>query len=200
MTSKPSRIGRIAPIAGMAVVLVGGVAASASAAPAYTEHWDDDVTFVHPAGSPDFCNLPFDVVERDQESGSFVGLNRGPAGLFFGAAKFNGTVTWTNPLNGRNFREEYSGSDREQKVVDNGDGTLTAQVQFTGPSRYYDNGRLAFIDTGMVRITVTFDNGGTPTDPTDDAQERQFVSLDKLTGLRQTDGRDFCADIVEFIG
>lgn len=200
MTSKPSRIGRIAPLAGMAVVLVGGVAASASAAPAFTEHWDDDVTTVYPAHSADFCDLPFDVVERYQDSGSFVGLNRGPAGLFFGAAKFNRTVTWTNPRNGRNFREESSGSDREQKVVDNGDGTLTAQVQFTGPYRYYDNGRLAFIDTGMVRITVTFDNGGTPADPTDDAQEREFVSLDKITGLRQTDGRDFCADIVEFIG
>jgi hypothetical protein len=200
MTSKPSRIGRIAPIAGMAVVLVVGFATSASAAPAYTEHWDDDVTFVLPAGSPDFCNLPFDVVERDQESGSFVGLNRGPAGLFFGAATFNGTVTWTNPLNGRNYRNEYSGSDRDQKVVDNGDGTLTAQVQLTGPNRYYDNGRLAFIDTGMVRFTITFDNGGTPTDPRDDAQEPQFVSLDKVTGLRQTYGRDFCADIVEFLG
>lgn len=199
MTSRPSRIGRIAPVAGMAVMLVAGIATSASAAQPFTEHWDDDVTFVHPAGSQDFCNLPFDVVEHFQESGSFVGLNRGPEGLFYGGAKFNGTITWTNPTNERNYRNEYSGSDRDQKVVDNGDGTLTSQVQFTGPNRYYENGRLAFIDTGMARITITFDNGGTPTDPTDDG-EAQFVSLDRVTGLRQTDGRDFCADIVEFLG
>ncbi|HET7822145.1 MAG TPA: hypothetical protein VFL10_11545 [Ornithinibacter sp.] len=199
MTTMPRRVRRIAPVTALAAALVAGAAVPASAAPPFTEHWDDDVTVVHPAGSADFCDLPFDVVERTQERGSFVGVNRGPAGLFYGAAKFNGTITWTNPANGRNYRNEYSGSDRDQKVVDNGDGTLTLQVQQTGPNRYYDNGTLAFIDTGMVRFTITFDDGGTPTDPTDDG-EGQFVSLDALTGLRQTQGRDFCADLVEFLG
>ena len=199
MTSKPSRIGRIAPIAGIAAVLMTAFATSASAAPTFSEHWDDDVTTVYPAGSEDFCDLPFDVVEHYQESGSFVGVNRGPAGLFYGGASFKGAITWTNPTNGRNYRQEFSGSDRDHKVVDNGDGTLTLQGQVTGPNRFYDNGRLAFIDTGMVRFTITFDDGGTPTDPTDDG-EGQFVSLDKVTGLRQTNGRDFCADIVEFLG
>jgi hypothetical protein len=199
MNSRPSRIGRVALIAGMAGILVGGGAASASAAPTFTERWNDDVTFVHPAGSKDFCNLPFDVVERDQEAGSFVGVNRGPEGLFYGGARFNGTITWTNPLNGRNFRDEYSGSDRDHKVVDNGDGTLTLQVQTTGPNRYYNNGTLAFVDTGIVRFTITFDDGGTPTDPRDDGDPLSF-DLDKVKGVQQTEGRDFCADILEFIG
>jgi hypothetical protein len=118
--------------------------------------------------------------------------------LFYGGARFNGTVTWTNPENGRNYRNEYSGSDRDQKVTAS-DGMIILQVQVAGPNRYYDNGKLAFIDTGMVRFTITFDDGGTPTDPTDDG-EGQFVSLDRVTGLRQTDGRDFCADITEFLG
>ncbi|EAP99460.1 hypothetical protein JNB_04790 [Janibacter sp. HTCC2649] len=183
----------------MAVVLVMGLATTASAAQPFTEHWDDDFTVVHRAGSQDFCNLPFVVVAHVQEFGSFVGHNRGPAGLFYGAATFKGTTTWTNPANERNYRDEYSGTDRDLKVVDNGDGTLSLQVKQTGPHRYYDNGTLAFIDTGMVRFTLTFDNGGTPTDPSDDG-EGQFVSLDGLTGLQQTDGRDFCADLVEFLG
>jgi hypothetical protein len=182
-----------------AAALVAGGATSADAGPAFVEHWDDDFSFVHPDGSADFCgDLGFDVVEHVQESGSFVGVNRGPDGLWYGAAKFRGTITWTNPENGRNYRNEYSGSDRDQKVTDV-DGTITLQGQLTGPNRYYDNGTLAFVDTGMVRYTVTFDDGGTPTDPSDDG-EAEFVSLDKITGLRETDGRDFCTDIALFLG
>ena len=48
-------------------------------------------------------------------------------------------------------------------------------------------------------VTVTFDDGGTPTDPSDDG-EGEFVSLDKISGLRETDGRDFCTDIALFLG
>ena len=185
--------------ASMAAALVAGGAPSATAGPAFVEHWDDDFSVVLPDGTADFCgDLGFDVVEHVQESGSFVGVNRGPDGLFYGGAKFRGTVTWTNPANGRNYRDEYAGTDRDAKVSDS-NGMITLQVQATGPNRYYDNGTLAFVDTGMVRFTVTFDDGGTPADPTDDG-ESQFVSLDRVTGLRQTDGRDFCADISQFLG
>ena len=180
-----------AAVAALAAALLIGSAAPAGAGPAIVEHWDDDETVLYPAGSTDFCDLGFDVVEHFQESGSFVGVTRGPDGVFYGAAKFNGTITWTNPANGRNYRNEYSGSDRDQKATDNGDGTFTVQVQLTGPNRYYANGKLAFIDTGMVRFTLLFRDG---------VDEPEFVSLDKITGLRQTDGRDFCADIVEFLG
>ena len=97
------------------------------------------------------------------------------------------------------FRHEFAGTDRDQEVVDNGDGTLTIQVQLTGPDRYYLDDELMFVDTGMVRFRILIDDGGTPMDPTDD-EEIGSLGLDAVTGLRQTDGRDFCADMAEFLG
>jgi len=190
----------IVAVSAVAAALVAGGATAADADPAFAEHWNDDVTEVFPDGSADFCgDLGFDVVEHRVEKGSFVGVNRGPDGFFFGGATFRGTITWTNPENGRNYRNEFAGSDRDHKVVDNGDGTLTIQIKLAGPNRYYDNGKLAFVDTGAVRFSILVDAAGTPTDPTDD-EDLGFVSLDKVTGLRETDGRDFCTDIAEFLG
>lgn len=185
-----------------AAALLGGVALppSSSADRAVVEHWVDDFTVVHPDGSPDFCgDLGFDVVEHTAADGVFVGTSRGRDGLWYAGARFTGTTTWSNPDTGREFRNVFSGTDRDQVVTDNGDGTLTIQVQLTGPDRYYADGVLTFVDTGMVRFSILVDHAGTPSDPDDD-EFVEFLGLDDVTGLRQTDGRDFCADLTEFIG
>lgn len=175
-------------------------ATPAAAERAVVEHWVDDYTVTHVDGSVNFCgDLGFDVIEHGEAKGVFVATPRGREGLWYGGARFTGTTTWTNPETGRVFRVEFAGTDRDQVVTDNGDGTLTIQVQVSGPSRYYANGALTFVDTGMARFSIVIDNSGTPTNPEDD-EFVEFLGLDKLTGLRQTEGRDFCADIAEFIG
>src|SRR5690349_6871071 len=77
-TQRRSRLSTVA-VSALAAALVAGGASSADAGPAFVEHWDDDFSLVHPDGDPDFCgDLGFDVVEHVRESGSFVGVNRGP--------------------------------------------------------------------------------------------------------------------------
>lgn len=181
-------------------LLLAATATTASAERAVVEHWVDDYTVTHLDGSEDFCgDLGFDVVEHGEAKGVFVGSRRGRDGLWYFGARFTGTTTWSNPDSGRVFRLEFSGTDRDQVVTDNGDGTLTIQVQVTGPSRYYADGALMFVDTGLTRFSILIDNAGTPGDPDDD-EFVDFLGIDKVAGLRQTEGRDFCADIAEFIG
>jgi hypothetical protein len=193
-----------------ALALAGGAAcglaapASAASGPVelpgtYVEHWLDEVDEVFPDGDPRFCgDLGFDVVHHVEASGTFIGTLRGDGFWYFGD-RSRGVETMTNPETGHVFRQEFTGTGRDQQVVDNGDGTLTVTVQLTGPSRYYLDGQKLFIDTGMVRFSVLVDQNGTPGDPTDDT-ELGFVGPYTVTGLRQTEGRDYCADIAEYLG
>ena len=71
--------------------------------------------------------------------------------------------------------------------------TVEAPVSPAASSRRGSEGRTRARCRGGRR------RGSDAADPTDDG-ESQFVSLDRITGLRQTDGRDFCADIAEFLG
>ena len=181
-------------------LLLAATATTASAEPALVEHWVDDYTVTHLDGSEDFCgDLGFDVVEHGEVKGVFVGTRRGRDGLWYFGDRFTGTTTFTNPETGAEYRNEFSGTNRDQAITDNGDGTLTIQVQTTGPNRWYVDDDLTLIDTGVTRFSILIDHAGTPTDPDDD-EFLEFLGLDKEAGPRQTAGRDFCADLAEFIG
>ena len=181
-------------------LLLAATATTASADPALVEHFVDEWTVTHLDGSEDFCgDLGFDVVEHFEVQGVFVGTRRGRDGIWYFGDRFTGTNSFTNSETGGEYRVEFSGTDRDQVITDNGDGTLTIQVQLTGPGRWYADGTLMFIDTGMTRFSFLVDHGGTPSNPDDD-EFIEDLGLDKEAGLRQTEGRDFCADIVEFIG
>ena len=138
-------------------------------------------------------SLGFDVVEHGEAKGVFIGTRRGRDGLWFFGDRFTGTTTWSNPENGREFRIEFSGTNRDQLITDNGDGTLT--IHSSHLRRAYADGAL----TGMVRNRILVDHAGTPTDPADD-EFLAFLGVDKEAGLRQTEGRDFCVDLVELLG
>jgi hypothetical protein len=149
----------------------------------------------------DFCpDLDFDVLYTlEMTGGLFLGSRRGSGPLYFGQ-RFHLTETWENVENGRVFTARSSGSDRDQRVVDNGDGTLTITVQLTGGTTYYDSeGRRLFTDAGINRFTIVIDTAGTPDDVSDD-EFVEFLGTDLDAGLRQTADRDFCADLQEFIG
>jgi hypothetical protein len=149
----------------------------------------------------DFCpDLQFDVLYTLEVTGGlFLGSSRSGGQLYFGA-RFHQTETWQNVENGKIFTALASGTDRDQKVVDNGDGTLTITVQLTGGTTYYDSeGRRLFTDAGVNRFTIVIDTAGTPDDVSDD-EFVEFLGTDLDAGLRQTADRDFCADLQEFIG
>ena len=155
-------------------------------------HDEGSETFV------DFCG-DLDVIHSWDVSGSFLGAARGADGLVRFQDSVRGTDVWTNTETGRSYTQIWSANTRDLKVTDNGDGTLTLLVQASGGSRWYDgDGKLVLRDPGLVRFEVLIDHNDTPSDPFDD-EEIAFLGIVKgSTGLNETEGRDFCDDIILF--
>jgi hypothetical protein len=141
----------------------------------------------------EFCGDLTVQIDTDLR-GSFLVKTQGPDGLVYFLESLHGTVSFTNLATGKSFTNVLNIVDKDLKVTDNGDGTLTILTTTTGSIKNYGpDGSLLFITTGQTRIEILVDHGGTPTDPDDD------VLLDErlvrpFTGRSDTEGRDFCAD------
>jgi hypothetical protein len=94
----------------------------------------------------------------------------------------------------------FTANTKDQTIVDNGDGTITIIDFAAGGSRYYDSaGKLVLKDPGEVRFAFDIDYNGTPANPDDDQDvPDSFRIVRDSTGLNDTQGRDFCADLLEF--
>jgi hypothetical protein len=147
---------------------------------------------------PDFCG-DLDMIHSWDISGRFIGVVRGSNRLVRFQDSVRGTDVWTNSETGRSYTQIWSANTRDLKVTDNGDGTLTILIQASGGSRWYDgDGKLVLRDPGLVRFEVLVDHNGTPSNPFDD-EEIAFLGVVKgSTGLNETEGRDFCEDIILF--
>ena len=96
----------------------------------------------------------------------------------------------TNLANGNSVTSSSTIRDKDQRVTDNGDGTLTVLVLSTGNSVLYGpNGKAIARNPGQIRTELLFDHGGTPTDPSDD----EFVAF--LGQVKGSTGRtdDYCS-------
>jgi hypothetical protein len=155
-------------------------------------HDKDSETFV------DFCG-DLDMIHSWDISGTFLAVARGSTGLVHFRDSVRGTDVWTNTETGRSYTQKWTANSRDLKVTDNGDGTLTILVQASGGARFYDgDGKLVLRDPGLVRFEILVDHNGTPSDPSDD-KEIEFLGIVKgSTGLNETEGRDFCDDIILF--
>ena len=148
----------------------------------------------------DFCG---DLTVRIDEDfrGAFLLNARGPHGLAYGSETLHGTQVFTNLANGKTFTQIFNVVSKDLKVTDNGDGTLTILVLATGSGKVYGpDGNLLFNDPGQIRVEILIDHGGTPTDPADDEFLEFLGEVKGSTGRNDLEGRDFCADVHEFIG
>ena len=72
----------------------------------------------------------------------------------------------TNLANGNSVTSVATVRDKDQRVTDNGDGTLTILVLTTGNAVLYgEDGKAIARNPGQVRFEILIDHGGTPTDP-----------------------------------
>jgi hypothetical protein len=112
----------------------------------------------------------------------------------------SGTDVFTNLETGGTFTIVFTVNGQDHKITDNGDGTITILVKATGGSRAYDtDGNLVLNDPGQVRFSFDVDYNGTPSNPDDDQEiEGSFQVVRESTGRNDTEGRDFCQDLVEF--
>jgi hypothetical protein len=191
MTARPLLAALVA-----ALLTVGFTTSAALARPLEKAHFHDVTSEV----VEDFCG---DLTVRIDEDirGAFLFNTHGPNGLAFASERVHGTLVTTNLANGKTFTEIFNVLNKDLKVTDNGDGTLSILVLATGSYKVYGpEGKLLFSDPGQIRFEILIDHGGTPTDPSDD-EFLEFLGLVKgSTGRNDLQDRDFCADIHEFIG
>lgn len=183
-------------VTGLTATMSGIPAAPAAAKPLEREHFHDTTSEVVDG----FCG-EFTVRVDTEVRGSVLVNARGRDRLAYYSSQVHGSFSYTNLANDQSLTEVFNINDKDLKVTDNGDGTLTVLVLATGSFKVYGpDGRLLFQDPGQVRYEILVDHAGTPTDPTDD-EVVEFLGIVKgSTGRNDTEGRDFCADIHEFIG
>lgn len=179
---------------GCCLALAGSMVATVPVvgAPLDKGHFHDEGT-----GDPYDCDgTPAQV--HFEVDGNFNFVPHG-SGLAYFRESLHGTATWTNLANGGTYTRMFALSSRDLEVTDNGDGTLTIVAQDAGTDRWYDtNGRMVLVESGQFRTQILIDDGGTPEDPFDDEAIEDSFQILRDTGRNDTDGRDFCADLVTF--
>jgi hypothetical protein len=189
---------------GAVISAIGISAASASPAlarPLEHDHFDEATSAIAQEEFPGFCDtiVDFPVLHEHHAQGMFLFVLHGD-GLAYGGGPFRSTDVWTNTLNEQTFTITSARQQRDLKVTDNGDGTLTIEGMLSGVQKAYGpDGTLLFIDSGTVRFEFLVDHGGTPSDPTDDTFIRD-LGVTAMHGQADTAGRDFCEDLVSIIG
>jgi hypothetical protein len=105
-------------------------------------------------------------------------------------------VVYTNVRTSEYVTEVTRVMEKDLRVTDNGDGTLTILVFPTASSSVYDaTGKAIARNPGQFRYEILVDHGGTPSDPSDD----KFLEF--LGVVKESNGRTdhFCAAVVPAI-
>ena len=185
---------RLARTLGLAagLAMVGSIALAGGASAKPLEHTDFHEEVSETIN--DFCEVPGLTVQVDTvEDGRFLFNPHGPDGLAYGHANVSFTNVFTNLANDNTATAVGKVVDKDLRVTDNGDGTLTILVLTTGPAAVYGpDGKAIARNPGQVRFELLVNHGGTPTDPSDD------VFLEDLGVVKGSTGRtdDFCAALV----
>ncbi len=145
-----------------------------------------------------FCDVRGFTVDRDATlDGRFMITSHGPDQLPYYHEHSTITEVVTSVASGDHVTRVERVLDKDHRVTDNGDGTLTVRVLATGNSVLYDSsGKAIARNPGQVRFEFLIDHGGTPQDPSDD----EFLEF--LGVVKGSTGRsdDFCAATIEAIG
>jgi hypothetical protein len=182
------------PFVALGVLMFGP--GSASPKPLEHEHFAGSFSQVH----EDFCGIPF--VRQDVAFRETITLNpHGPDGLAYSLSRLHVRVLYTNLANGRTAAEVVNNVRKDLKITNNGDGTLTILFLVAGSHKWYDDdGKLFLNDAGQVQFAFQMDHKGTPDDPRDDEFIASFGNAKGPTGRRDSEGRDFCADMRLLLG
>ena len=148
---------------------------------------EDDLNVIE-----DFCDAGLTVQSHFVADIGVKAMPRGRDGLIYFANKLRITETFTNVANGKSVVSTVTGIDKDLRVTDNGNGTLTILIVSTGNALVTDaSGKAIARNPGQTRFELVVDDGGTPNDPTDDTE----LSAEIVKGSTgRTD--DFCGAVV----
>jgi hypothetical protein len=183
--SRTLRFGAIVALAATAAVVLATVA---SAGPPFRETIHEEFSFV----DDNFCDAGLTVESSVVLDFRIQANAHGRDRLVYFLQHGNVTEVLTNLDNGRSLRSVSKFLEKDQRVTDNGDGTLTVVFKATGNAVLYgENGKAIARNPGQVQFELLIDHGGTPNDPSDDV----VLSEEQVKG---STGRsdDFCAAAV----
>lgn len=169
-------------------MMVAMLAAAAGAVPPVKETIHDEFEFV----DTDFCGAGLMVEVAVVLDLRVQAASRGREGLIYFLAHGTETDVLTNLANDKSIRSVARVIEKDLKVTDNGDGTLTVLILATGNVVLYgENGKAIARNPGQIRVELLIDHGGTPNDPNDDV----LLSEELVKG---STGRsdDFCTAAV----
>jgi hypothetical protein len=185
--SRTLRLSAILALSASAAVMLA-TAASARVIVRETTHEEDTLVLNN------FCDVQGLTVED-----AFVGdfrvhaVPHGRDRLAYFLERGRVTQVFTNPATDKSVTAVARFIEKDLRVTDNGDGTLTILALSTGNGVVYGaDGKAIARDPGQVRMEFVVDHAGTPADPSDD------VFLEDLGMVKGPTGRtdDFCAAVV----
>jgi hypothetical protein len=178
----------------LAAAGVGATASTSLATAASAQPIRESEVFEETQEFEDFCDVSGLTVQLDSTTESRFMFNpHGPDGLGYGLEHLRITNVYANTANGNAVTEQVTTVFKDLRVTDNGDGTVTILVLATGNAVVRGpDGKAIARNPGQIRFEALVDNGGTPTDPSDD----EF--LDVLRDVKGSTGRtdDFCEAVV----
>ena len=162
----------------------------AAAASAGGQLFREEIDEVESVVETDFCGVEGLTVDfTTHRVGTVHAVPHGPDGLVYFGFNLKVTEVVTNLANDISLTSFATVRDKDQRVTDNLDGTLTILVLTTGNAVLYGtDGKVIARNPGQVRFEIKVDHGGTPTDPSDD------TFLEFLGVVKESTGRsdDFC--------
>jgi hypothetical protein len=171
----------------LCVIAAVSLAAAASAAQISSGTFHEEKSFVF----HDFCGVSGLTVEGTHVIDlrvQVVDRSQGTAPPYF-LEHASSTDVFTNPDNGKSVTQMLNALQKDLRITDNGDGTITITALATGNAVLYGpDGRAIARDPGQIRFQILIDTAGTPADPDDD------VELAFLGVVKDSTGRtdDFC--------
>jgi hypothetical protein len=181
------RLSRMAATAALTAVASMSLATAASAQPIREEGVFEETFLID-----NFCDVPGLTVQLDSTTEArFMLIPHGPDGLGYGLEHLKITDVFTNLDNRNAVTGKQAFLSKDLRVTDNGDGTLTI-LGLNAGKMYGPDGKAIARSPGQIRFEVLIDNGGTPTDPSDDEQLEFLGIIKGPTG--RTD--DFCEAVV----
>jgi hypothetical protein len=174
-------------VVGLAAAASLSLAGLAQAKPLEKRTFHEEFTDV----AADFCDVPGLTVQSDfVVDGRSIFNPHGPDGLAYYMEHVDVSRVDTNLANGKFVIFKSIATDKDLKVTDNGDGTLTVLVLATGNAVLYGmDGKAIARNPGQVRFELLIDHNGTPTDPSDDETVAFLGVVKESTGRSD----DFCA-------
>ena len=181
--SRTPRFSAILALGATAAVMLAG-AASGGQVFRDTIHEEDTVVLT------DFCDVSgLDVEMAFVTDFSVHVVPHGPDGLTYFLQHGVRTEVLTNLANGKSVSSFATVIEKDMRVTDNGDGTLTILILATGNAVLYGgDGKAIARNPGQLRFEILVDDGGTPADPSDDEILADLGVVKGSTGRSD----DFC--------